>query len=286
MVKSYKGFKVFNSNWTCRGFQFEVGKEYEIEGDLRICQNGFHFCTKAIDCFNYYDFDSNNKVAEIKALGDVVKDNEDAKCATNKILIVRELNWHEVLELVNTGKDNTGLGNSGNRNSGDRNSGNWNSGDSNSGNRNSGDRNSGDRNSGDRNSGNWNSGDRNSGDRNSGDFNSCNYSAGVFCTDTPKLLMFDKPTEITLDEWRSSEPAFILRKFTLTKWIPEENMTEEEKEEHDEYETTEGYLKVFSYKEAWRNLWDDLNDEEKDIIQRLPNFDADKFEYVTGVKVK
>ena len=126
-----KGYKVFNSDWTCRGFQYEVGKTYEHEGEISPCNSGFHFCEKAADCFNYYPFNSNNRVAEVEALGEIKTDGN--KSVTNKIKIVRELSWHEVLELVNTGKDNTGKKNTGNYNSGDCNSGNFNSGDCNSG---------------------------------------------------------------------------------------------------------------------------------------------------------
>ena len=95
-----KGFKVFNNDWTCRGFKFEVGKEFKHEGEMGLCNAGFHFCRKASDCFNYYDFDSNNKVAEIEALGKVI--DSDDKSVTNHIKIVREISWHEVLELVDT----------------------------------------------------------------------------------------------------------------------------------------------------------------------------------------
>ncbi len=51
-----KGYKVFNADMTCRDFQFEVGKEYKHKGEIKICSAGFHFCLKANDCFNYYDF--------------------------------------------------------------------------------------------------------------------------------------------------------------------------------------------------------------------------------------
>ncbi|MCC2858760.1 pentapeptide repeat-containing protein, partial [Longicatena sp. 210702-DFI.1.204] len=132
-----KGYKVFNSDWTCRGFQFEVGKVFEEDVTPVCCDRGFHFCTKASDCFRYYSFDPDNKVAEVEALGDIDTQDDDSKCCTNKIHIIREITWQEVLDLVNLGKACTGLCNSGNRNSGDCNSGNRNSGDCNSGNRNS-----------------------------------------------------------------------------------------------------------------------------------------------------
>ena len=69
-----KGYKVFNPNWTCKDYQYKVGGEYKMDDDIKICQRGFHFCEKLIDCFDYYPFDSNNKVAEIEALGKVLKE--------------------------------------------------------------------------------------------------------------------------------------------------------------------------------------------------------------------
>ena len=123
-MENIKGYKVFNSDWTCRNKQYTCPGKFEEDVELGVCSRGLHFCKKAADCFNYYDFDSNNHVAEVIAYGKV-KENGD-KCCTNKLEIVRELSWHEVLDIVNTGKDCTGNRNSGNWNSGDRNSGNWN----------------------------------------------------------------------------------------------------------------------------------------------------------------
>ena len=196
MESKVKGYKVFNPDWTCRGKQYSCPGNFEEDVTLSVCNSGMHFCKKASDCFNYYQFDPNNHVAEVVARGNVVEDGD--KCATDKLEIIREIPWAELLEIVNTGKWCTGYGNSGNRNSGywnsgdynsgdhnsgNRNSGYWNSGDYNSGDHNSGNRNSDDcnsgyRNSGNRNSGNWNSGDCNSGNRNSGDHNSGDYNSG------------------------------------------------------------------------------------------------------------
>lgn len=103
---SIKGYKVFNPDWTCRGFQYEVGKTFEHNGDIEMCGAGFHFCRKLSDCFGYYSFNSNNKVAEVEAVGLV--ETEGDKSVTNKIRIVKELTWHDVLDMCNTGKDCTG----------------------------------------------------------------------------------------------------------------------------------------------------------------------------------
>ena len=95
-----KAYKVFNPDWTCRNFLYEVGKSYEINEMPVLCAKGFHACKKAIDCFGYYSFNPKNKVAEVELFGDIVG-KDGGKQATNKILIVKELTWHEVLELVN-----------------------------------------------------------------------------------------------------------------------------------------------------------------------------------------
>ena len=86
-----KGYKVFNSDWTCRDFQYEVGKTYEMEDEPIICEQGFHFCTDPKNCFRYYDFWGDIKIAEIEALGDIDREHMGGKCCTNKIKIIREL---------------------------------------------------------------------------------------------------------------------------------------------------------------------------------------------------
>jgi len=123
-----KAYKVFNSDWACNGFQYEIGKTYSLKkGEiLRICETGFHACEKLVDCFNYYSFNPENKAAEVLILGDVEKNND--KLATNKIKILNEISWGDVLILVNSGNRNSGYGNSGYGNSGDGNSGYGNSG--------------------------------------------------------------------------------------------------------------------------------------------------------------
>ena len=298
-----KGFKVFNSDWTCRGFQFEVGKTFTENVTPVCCDRGFHFCTKAVDCFKYYDFNPDNKVAEVEALGDIDTNNDDSKCSTNKIHIIREITWQEVLDLVNLGKACTGLCNSGNRNSGDCNSGlcnsgDWNSGDWNSGNRNSGDWNSGNRNSGDCNSGDWNSGDWNSGNRNSGDCNSgdCNsgdwnktcFSNGCFNTESPKIFLFNKPSDWTYQDWLNSDARYILMDCpsNVLAWVWDYDMTDEEKEQHPEYSVTGGFLKHIEKETGRQMWWDGLSNKKKDIVMQLPNFDKDIFKEITGITVE
>lgn len=198
-----RGYKVFNPDWTCRGFQYKVGETYKYEEEIGICKAGFHFCKQLLDCFNYYSFNPKNKVAIIEATGEVIEKSDglsSSKCVTNEIKIIKELNWHEVLDMVNFGEDNTGIKNIGNCNSGDCNIGNCNNGDYNAGNYNNGTYNTGDYNTGKLNTGgcntggcntgsyntgrfnvgNFNSGDYNSGSFNGGDFNTGNYNSGDY----------------------------------------------------------------------------------------------------------
>jgi hypothetical protein len=266
-----KGYKVFNSDFTCRGFQYEVGKTYEIDGDISLCGKGFHFCLVASDCFSYYSFNPNNRVAEIEASdieGETI--HGDNKSVTKKITIVREINWQEVLTIVNTGKYNTGLCNTGNMNTGD-----WNTGDMNTGDWNTGDMNTGDMNTGD-----WNTGDMNT-----GDWNTTNFSNGVFCTNEPKILIFDTQSELTLREWRDTEAYRILNRIQTVFWVESSNMTNQEKELHPEHETTGGFLKNVPMVEAAEKWWNELNDKEKQIIKDIPNFDSEKFYNIVGIRV-
>ena len=288
-----KGYKVFNPDWTCRDMQFEVGKSYEMEEEPVVCKRGFHFCEKIVDCFEYYGFYSNNKVAEIEAFGELDFEESGNKHCTNKIKIIRELTWYEVLELVNTGKDctgrnnsgdwNTGNWNTGNRNSGDCNTGNWNSGDSNTGNSNTGNRNTGDNNTG-----NWNTGNWNTGDCNTGDWNLASNCAGCFNTISQPIMFFDNPANITFQQWRNSKACLLLRKieFRPTEWIRSNNMSDVEKERHPEHETTGGYLKIRDNSECYLEWWEGLTDSEKEIIKSIPNFDSEKFYKITGIKVE
>ena len=85
-VKSYKGF---NKDMTCRGFQYEEGKEYEEES-VEVCDHGFHACEYPLDCLNYY---SPNKSVyhEVEQSGEIQKHNDDTKVASTKIKIGAEI---------------------------------------------------------------------------------------------------------------------------------------------------------------------------------------------------
>ena len=318
------GYKAFNQDLTCRGFQYEIGKTYSIKGLPILCQTGFHFCKNIKDTYFYYPMSDNTRICKIEAIGEIVtKDN--IKYCTNKIKILEEITndceRKGNANPNNTGYCNSGLFNSGNYNygrfnsgnynygrfnsgrynSGDLNSGYYNSGNYNSGNCNSGDCNSGNCNSGScnsgcensgsynsgcKNSGNYNSGYRNSGNHNSGYWNFGDYSSGIFNTEEdPKIKMFDKESDWTIKDWKSSEAyrIMITCPYTFSYSVSKSVMTDKEKEEHPEYETIGGCTKtVVATKEDKEKWWNDLAESDKEVIRALPNFDFDKFRQCVG----
>ena len=292
-----KGYKVFNPDWTCLGFQYEVGKTYEEDVTLKCCNKGFHFCKELKDCFSYYSFDPDNKVAKVIALGEIDEKLDDSKCCTNKIQIVEEISWEDVLRMVNLGEGNTGLCNGGNYNTGNRNTGDYNTGCKNTGNYNTGDWNiggfnagscnTGNRNTGDYNTGNWNTGSCNTGNWNTGDYNIIDASSGCFCTEHQKILIFDKSSNWTIKDWFGSDAKYILDSIpnNIVEWIYESDMTDIEKEKNPTYKTTGGYLKILDKSESAQVWWDGLDTTDKNIIKSIPNFDAEKFQKCTGIKV-
>ena len=289
-----KGYKVFDPDWTCSGKQYTCPGKCEEKGGLEVCGHGMHFCQTAANCFSYYSFNSKNKVAEVIAYGEVKTDGD--KSCTDKLEIVREIPWDEVLRITNIGKNctgrcNTGDRNTGNCNTGYRNTGNgntgyYNTGNGNTGNRNTGNCNTGDRNTGYWNTGNWNTGNWNTGDCNTGDWNKSSYNTGCFNTEEQKIMLFNKPSNMTYREWLKSDARWLLNQIPkyVVKWVYKEDMTDEEKAAHPTYETTGGYLKVLDESECGQLWWGSLSDEDKSIIKTIPNFDADIFEECTGIK--
>lgn len=281
------GYKAFNKDLTCKGFQYKVNETYEMEEEPIPCKQGFHFCKSIAECYNYYDMTNDTRICKVEALGDV-KTDDGIKYCTNKIKIVEEITegWKR---KGNTKSTNCGYINSGDCNSGNWNSGNWNSGYRNYGNCNSGSENFGSCNSGDHNSGNRNSGYRNSGDHNSGYWNSGYWNSGTFNTDkNPKIRMFDKESDWTIRDWEDSRAIIVMRKcpYTYSDFVPSNKMTEEEKENHPEYKTIGGFVKVLEFpaadKQKW---WDGLSEEDKQAVLGLPNFDKDKFKECTEIEV-
>jgi hypothetical protein len=93
---------------------------------------------------------------------------------------------------------------------------------------------------------------------------------------------------MTYEEWRYSEACQLMNGIELqpTKWVTEEDMTDEEKEIHPVYKTIGGYLKTNDNQPAFQEWWSKLSEKEKEIIKGIPNFDAGKFKEITGIDVE
>ncbi|MDY5727387.1 MAG: hypothetical protein SPK49_02065, partial [Erysipelotrichaceae bacterium] len=97
-IFAYKGF---DKNFRCRDFQYEVGKEYHIDGDLKICKNGFHACKDLINTFNYYPM-GNSRFAIVKLWGEVLYG--DNKMCASDIKIVEELSLKDIVKHYTSSK--------------------------------------------------------------------------------------------------------------------------------------------------------------------------------------
>ena len=304
-----KGYKAFDEDLKCRGFQYEVGKTYEFDGEPIPCKQGFHFCKSIAECYGFYQMNEYTRICEVDAIGEI-KTDDDKKYCTNKIIIVGEVNtlWEKRGNSNasseagfcntgswntgdwntgdwNTGDCNTGNCNTGNCNTGDWNTGSWNTGNRNTGDWNTGNCNTGNCNTGDCNTGNCNTGDWNTGNRNTGDWNTGDWNTGIFCTEERNIFAFDMETELKLEDWLNSDARKLLNHIpkNVVEWINEREMSEEEKKQHPTYKTTGGYLKVLDKSESAQIWWDGLSDTEKEIIYSIPNFDEKKFKKCVGI---
>lgn len=91
--------------------------------------------------------------------------------------------------------------------------------------------------------------------------------------------MFNKETNLKWDE--IDHPHF--NEFYLTKWISESEMTDEEKKADPEFYVRGGYLKTYTWKEAWANFWRDTDEENRKKFLALPNFSWEVFTEITGI---
>lgn len=302
-----KGYKVFDSNWSCKGMQYKVGEKFEMIEKPIICMRGYHFCKKIVDCFNYYNFSPSNKVAEIETYGDIVCEEE--KYCTNKIKIIRELSWEEVLNIINigdncTGIENCGDCNSGKRNTGDCNSGNWNTGYKNEGDKNTGSFNIGFRNTGDCNNGSWNTGDYNSGFSNTGDYNEGCWNTGNWNTGDNNTGNWNTGNRNTgngnIGNNNTGDCNLVSNCVGCFNTISQplmffdnpSNITLEEWRKSracyllnkiSDFVNEESFIDKFQVYIKW---WESLSKEDKEIIKSIPNFDNEKFFKITGIRVR
>lgn len=128
------------------------------------------------------------------------------------------------------------------------------------------------------NTGLYNTGYINTGNRNTG-----NRNSGFFNTKENKCFIFDKLSDMSVREFYGSKyyDAIMSAPFILTEWI---GYTEEEKAQDKAKELIGGYLKAYDYKDACAAWWSKLSESARETIKQIPNFDADKFYKITGVR--
>ena len=98
-------------------------------------------------------------------------------------------------------------------------------------------------------------------------------------------MLFDKMSSMTIEEWKRHPIYKMLYNISPTIWISKNDMSEDEKKAHSEYEILGGYLKIISMKEAWINFWNELKEDKKQLFTSLENFDKEKFNEITGISI-
>ena len=91
------GYKGFNDDMTCRGFQYEIGKEYEHDGEVWICDSGFHACKDPLAVLRYYG-EEGNRYCIVEQWG--YMDERLDKRVSSNIKIVREISLKELFEIA------------------------------------------------------------------------------------------------------------------------------------------------------------------------------------------
>ena len=89
MEQKIKAYKAFDKDLSCRGFKYEVGKEYEETGYIKACEKGFHACPYPLDVFGYYA-PAGSRFCEVEQSGKI-DDSESDKVCSSKIRIGAEL---------------------------------------------------------------------------------------------------------------------------------------------------------------------------------------------------
>ena len=95
MEKKIKGYKGFGKDLKCRGYKYEVGKDYEHDREVSCCKSGFHFCENPMDVLNYYN-PADSRYCEVEGSGTIDKD--DTKVAVSKLHISAEIGLKGLIE--------------------------------------------------------------------------------------------------------------------------------------------------------------------------------------------
>lgn len=95
VITSYKGF---DKNMQCRGFQYEVGKKYEMDGEIKCCNRGFHACKSPLEVWDYYDI-LNSRYAEVEQSGKIEEEENTTKVCSSRIKIKAELKLADIINI-------------------------------------------------------------------------------------------------------------------------------------------------------------------------------------------
>ena len=91
-------YKAFDMNMKCRGFQYEVGKEYEMDGHIECCTRGFHACESPLEVFDHYDM-LNSRFAEVEQSGTIDREEGSTKVCSSRIKIKAELKLADIINI-------------------------------------------------------------------------------------------------------------------------------------------------------------------------------------------
>ena len=96
--KVIKSYKAFDKNMQCRGFQYEVGKEYEMDGEIKCCDRGFHACKSPMEVWDHYDMLS-SRFAEVEQSGKIDEEGNSTKVCSSRIKIKAELKLADIIKV-------------------------------------------------------------------------------------------------------------------------------------------------------------------------------------------
>jgi hypothetical protein len=96
--KVITSYKAFDKNMRCRDFQYEVGREYEMDGDIKCCNRGFHACKNPLEVWDYYDM-LNSRFAEVEQSGKIDEKGNSTKVCSSHIKIKAELKLADIIKV-------------------------------------------------------------------------------------------------------------------------------------------------------------------------------------------
>ena len=96
--KVITSYKAFDKNMQCRNFQYEVGKEYEMDGEIKCCNRGFHACKSPMEVWDHYDM-LNSRYAEVEQYGKIEEEKNSTKICSSHIKIKAELKLADIINI-------------------------------------------------------------------------------------------------------------------------------------------------------------------------------------------